>query len=255
MSLCRHGTRLRAIVVKRTAIGVLMGIVTISASYAAGGSQISPRVASRLGVPFIDRIIPVSVSRELGITVEEAEAVAQDAPNRLWSLLAGMSVMPGYLTVAGGADHFANERQLIEQTEAAIRRVADSGSCVILGRAAAVVLAGRPDALHVRLDGSIDGRVEMAMRQHGIDRAAARAAQKENDRIRCGYVEHFYRVDSTRPGLYHLVLDTVRLGWERAEQLIVFAARVADAATAPTAPTAPTADTSAPAKTIGGQTG
>jgi len=60
-----------------------------------------------------------------------------------------------------------------------------------------VVLANRSDALHVRLDGPPQGRVRMAMRQHGIDAAAAEAAQRKNDRIRAGYAKHFYGLTCT----------------------------------------------------------
>jgi cytidylate kinase len=205
-----------------------MAVVTISASYAAGGSEIGPRVAERLGVAFIDRIVPVSVAKELGITVEEAESVAQDAPGRLWSLFAGMSLMPGYLATVGSADQIANERQLIEKTEDQVRQIAEAGSCVILGHAAAIVLADRPDALHVRLDAAVDGRINAAMAQHGITRNAAAKAQKQNDKLRAGYVQHFYRCDPASSKLYHLTIDTVRLGWERTEELIVASARLID---------------------------
>lgn len=203
-----------------------MAVVTISASYGAGGSEIGPRVARKLGVRFIDRAIPVAVARELGISVEEAEAVAQNAPSRLWALFAGMATTPDGMAVFGTQSQRANERELIEQTERQIREVAACGNCVLLGRAAAVVLADHPGALHVRLDGAPEGRIQAAMHQHSIDHDTAAALQRENDKIRSGYVKHFYRADSARPDQYHLVLDTVRLGWTRAEHLIVEAARL-----------------------------
>lgn len=206
-----------------------MAVVTISASYGAGGSAIAPRVARRLGVQFVDRAIPVAVARELGITVDEAEAIAQNAPSRLWTLFAGMATTPDGMAVFGPQTQRASERELLEQTEHQIRDVAATGECVLLGRAAAVVLADLPGALHVRLRGSPEGRVQAAMRQHGIDQESAEALQRENDKIRSGYVKHFYRVDSASPQLYHLVIDTVRLGWENAEELIVAAVGMAEA--------------------------
>lgn len=209
---------------------VPMGIVTLSAAYAAGGSEIGPRVAHRLGMRFIDRAIPVGVARGLGISVEEAEAVAQNAPSRLWQLLAGMS-SAGYGMVVPEADQRATERQLINQTETRIREEAEAGNCLILGHAAAVVLANSTDTLHVRLDGAPEGRIKAAMRQHGLDHHTAEAAQRENDKVRTGYVKHFYQADSASPKLYDLVLDTVRLGWGHAEELIVTAARLTDAST------------------------
>jgi cytidylate kinase len=207
-----------------------MTIVTISASYGAGGSEIGPRVAERLGVPFIDRAVPAAVARELNISVEEASAVEENAPSRLWGLFASLGPLGTGMTATGSGNEASSERHLIEQTGMQIRKMAKEGGCVILGRAAAVVLARHAGALHVRLDGARDGRIEAAMRQHGIDHDAAAAAQRTNDKVRSGYVTHNYHVDPSSPGLYHLVLDTVRLGWKPTEELIVDAAKLVDQA-------------------------
>jgi cytidylate kinase len=201
-------------------------VVTISASYGAGGSEIGPRVAERLGLPFIDRAVPVAVARELNISIEEASAVEEDSPSRLWSIFAGLAPLASGLSVPRPHEGIGDERQLIEHTGRQIRKMAEAGSCVILGRGAAVVLAGHPTALHIRLDGAREGRIRAAMRQHGIDIDAASSAQKENDKIRSGYVKHNYGVDAADPSLYHLVLDTVRLGWKATEDLMIDATRL-----------------------------
>lgn len=216
-----------------------MTVVTISASYAAGGSEIGPKVAERLGIPFVDRAVPVAVARELKMSVEEASAVEENAPTRLWSLFAGLAPLANGMPVAWPDEAVANERQLIEQTGMQIRKMAEAGGCVILGRAAAVVLADHAQALHVRLDGALEGRIEAAMRQHGIDHDAAATAQRSNDRIRSGYVKHNYGVDPASPTLYHLVLDTVRLGWKPAEDLILHAARLLEETSPSTEPNKP----------------
>lgn len=200
-------------------------IITISASYGAGGSELGPRIAQRLGLRFIDRAVPVAVADELGISVQDAEAIEQDTPSRFWHFFAHMSSLSPGMVVPAPVEQGVTDRDVMRGTEAELRKVADSGSGVILGHAAAVVLANRSDALHVRLDGPPQGRVRMAMRQHGIDAAAAEAAQRKNDRIRAGYAKHFYGVDSASAKHYHLVLDTVRIDWDTAEQLILGAAR------------------------------
>lgn len=197
-------------------------IVTISASYGAGGSELGPRVAQRLGVEFIDRAVPVVVADELGISLADAEAMERTATNRLWEFLARLSPASG-LSLPLAVEPVSTGRELVAVMETALRKVADTGG-VILGHAAAVVLADRPDALHVRLDGAAEGRVQAAMRQHGIDEATAQAQLRDNDKIRDTYVKHFYRADASDPSLYHLVVDTVRLGWDRAEELILTAA-------------------------------
>ena len=199
-----------------------MGILTISASYGAGGSEIAPLLAKELGLPFVDRVVPVSVARDLGIPLDQVEAVEQEVPSRFWSILAKMGA-PDYLS-AGQYGSLPSERSLVEQTERELCRHADSGGGVFLGRAAAIVFADRAETLHVRLDGPVEGRIQAAMKQHGIDHDTAAQACKSNDAARSGYVKHFYRQDSSGPDLYHLIIDTVALGWPATEQLILTAA-------------------------------
>jgi hypothetical protein len=91
-----------------------MTVVTISASYAAGGSEIGPRVAERLGVPFIDRAVPIAVARELKISVEQASAVEENSSNRVWSLLAELAPLANGMAVSEPKEEVASERQLIE---------------------------------------------------------------------------------------------------------------------------------------------
>ena len=37
-------------------------VITVSATYGAGGSVIAPRLASQLGLPFVDRLISADLS-------------------------------------------------------------------------------------------------------------------------------------------------------------------------------------------------
>lgn len=204
-----------------------MGVITISASYAAGGSEIAPHLAQRLGLPFVDRAIPVSVAAKLGVPVETVESSGEGRANRFWSLMASMAVVPDYLgTAAGDYVHVPSERAMREHTEQELHRVAAQGGGIVLGRGAAIVLAGVPDVLHVRLDGPKEGRIRAAMHQHGITEDEARATCRTNDAAREGYVRHFYREDAAAAHLYDLVIDSVAFGWPVAEELVVTAARL-----------------------------
>jgi hypothetical protein len=51
-----------------------MTLVTLSSSYAAGGSQLGPRLAERLRVPFLDRAITSEVAERLAVDLQEAQA-------------------------------------------------------------------------------------------------------------------------------------------------------------------------------------
>ena len=82
-----------------------------------------------------------------------------------------------------------------------------------------------PGALHVRLDGPLEGRVQRAVGLEGVDEEQARKLAAETDRAREGYVKHFYKCDARDARHYHLVLDSTALEFDTCADLIVAAAR------------------------------
>ena len=197
----------------------MSSMVTISASYGAGGSWVGPEVAERLGWRFIDRAIPVQVAERLDVPVEHAEAHDEAAAPRFTRLLARLPNTSGVVMPEATTAEFCRE------TERLLVEAAAEGEVVVLGRAAAIVLRGRAGALHVRLDGPEEARVFQAMRVEEIDEGDARGRQRNSDRARLDYVKHFYGTDPRDPRHYHLVLDSTTLALPTCVELIVSAAR------------------------------
>lgn len=197
-------------------------IVTISASYGAGGSRVGPDVAERLGCRFIDRAIPVQVAERLAVPVEHAEAHDEAAASGLTRLLARLPNTSGVLVPEATNEAFCRE------TERLLVEAADADDVVVLGRAGAIVLRDRPGALHVRLDGPEEARVAQAMRIEEIEEDDARRRQRSSDRARIEYVKHFYRCDPRDARHYHIVLDSTALPLETCVEVIVAAASAHD---------------------------
>jgi cytidylate kinase len=198
-------------------------VVTLSASYGAGGSVVGPRVAELLGAPFLDRAIPTEVSTRLAVPLDEVLVHDDRAEHGLGALIASFARIPMYVG-AGVVSTIADERAYKDEAERVIRALAQEGG-LILGRAGALVLADHPTALHVRLDASADARVRQAMRLSGLDEAEARREQRDADRARDAYVKHFYGADPSDPRLYHLVLDSTAVDLETCAELVATAAR------------------------------
>jgi Cytidylate kinase-like family len=240
--------------------------VTISAAFGARGDAVGPAVAERLALPFLDRAIPVQVAGEIGCTLEEALAHDGRAESGIGRILAGAARLPN--VALGAMDVYLPEQaivrpeEFVEHTERIIHRTMEHGGGVLLGRAAAVVLAGLPGVLHVRLDGPRERRLAVAAyelakavtgetaapagrrgRVAGGTRGRAAGGTRgprgatgtpdrdvermldDNDRARTAYVKHFYGADPADPRLYHLVIDTTRLPASAAVDLIAAAAR------------------------------
>lgn len=196
-------------------------LVTLSAAYGAGGSHVGPALARRLGVPFVDRAIAAGMADRLGLTEAEAQKLDEDVERGLDRILNNLSPVADFY---GDVDPALLKRSTHhEAAEAVIREVAASGRAVILGRAGAVVLAEDDRALHVRLTGPAEARVEQAMRLEGLSREDAQRRAKKTDRAREAYVKRYYNCDARDPSLYDLVLDATRLGLDTCVEIVATA--------------------------------
>lgn len=204
-----------------------MGVVTLSAAYGAGGAEIAPAVAERLGLPFHDRMIPAQVAGRLGVPVEEAEANDETVVRGLWRLVASLGTMPDTVGGVLPAQGIPDARAYREQTERVLTEIASPAGVggVVLGRAAAMVLGDRPDVLHVRLGGSRERRLAAAGARSSRPADELRREMDAADRTREAYVRHYYRADAASPRHYHLVIDSTALSVGTVVELVVTAAR------------------------------
>jgi cytidylate kinase len=202
-----------------------MGVVTVSASFGAGGAEIAPAVAERLGLPFHDRVIPAQVAGRLGVPVAEAEANDETIARGLWRLVSSLGTMPDPVGGVLPTSTLPDERAYRLQTERVLGEIAAGPGGVVLGRAAAMVLRDRADVLHVRLDGPPDRRLADAVAHSGRPEDEVRTARDAADRARVAYVRHFYRCDPGEARHYHLVVDSTAIPHATVVDLIASAAR------------------------------
>ncbi|MDT0327665.1 cytidylate kinase-like family protein [Nocardiopsis lambiniae] len=218
-------------------------VVTISATYGAGGGVVGPAVAAALAVAFLDRAVPGAVAGRIGCSLDEALQRDDRAPGGLERLLAGAVRLPtvtlgsvdtAFVGTVNDEGRLLYDHEFVEQTELVIGEVAHTGG-VVLGRAGAIVLADHPTALHVRLDGDREARLLRARElweaggstEGGgstVGPPTARA-RDDNDRARAAYVRRFYRTDAAAPRHYHVMLDSTLLSLEACTDIIVRAAR------------------------------
>jgi cytidylate kinase len=209
--------------------GTPVRLITVSASYGAGGSVVAPALADRLGLPFLQRVTTseghVAKSRPCDeqLSTEEVKATP------VHRLLAHFTqAMPAGPTQSPPSTHHQDEH-LRGYGEAGIHRVVAAGGGVILGRAAAVVL-GKDRGFHVRLDGPAQRRVAHGAVIEGISEEQAMERLRAADKARTAYVRRLYRCDPADASLYHLVIDSTVIPLDTVIELIVTAARAHSAA-------------------------
>src|SRR4051794_41887954 len=113
-----------------------MPLVTVSASYGAGGSEVAPALAERLGVRFVDRVV----------SPETAHRLAQaDSAGRFWRVVRGISPAGGLAAGSIPAERGVDDRLTDRETlQAAPGGGPGRGGPGVLGRARARAPPGRP---------------------------------------------------------------------------------------------------------------
>ena len=202
-------------------------LITITRQYAAGGSEVAKQVAAVLGWTVIDNEFVDEVARRAGLPADEVAQKEERAPGLLTRIARNLAAATPELSAGTTAGTTAlpaaeaEETTIVKITERVITEAAAHGRAVLVGRGAQAVLARRPNALHVYLVGPKAWRMEMAVEHLGVERAEVERVLDEVDRDRDRYVKAHYgraRHDATN---YDLVLNTARLGFTGAAEVVV----------------------------------
>jgi len=114
-------------------------------------------------------------------------------------------------------------KSVLAVTQEIIRNQAATGNGIIVGRGAAFLLLDRPDVLRVFLRAPFEFRVKAIMKADGVEEDAARKYLKHRDANSGAYIRQVYDHDWQHPSHYDLVIDTSRLGHQRAVEVILAA--------------------------------
>lgn len=167
-----------------------MAILTISREYGSGGREIGRAVAEHLGYAYEDRASLLAALRASDPRWERfGDEYDEHAPN-LWERFDRS--FRGYAALL--------QRHLLE--------AAAAGRVVIVGRGGAILLAGVPTALHVRIVAPLAARIERIMRREHADHDSVRKLIERVDRERAGFVRAVYRRPWDDPGLHDATYDT-----------------------------------------------
>lgn len=109
---------------------------------------------------------------------------------------------------------------LVQKTSQTIRRLAETGHVIIVGRGASVLTRDVPVGVHVRLIGSLKKRKEHIKEYYKFDEQEAKDFIKNEDRGRAEYLKKYFDKNIDDMLLYDLVLNTDNVSYDDAALLI-----------------------------------
>ena len=199
-------------------------IITVGRQYGSGGRYVARLLAEKMGIPFYDKELLVEASRDSGICQEVLEDYDEKhSRNLLFSLMSGSQAHAD----AGAMyiDMPLNHRIFLAQFDT-IRRIADEGPCVIVGRCADYVLRDHENVINVFIRASMEERAKRIVKYYGADPMKAEEILKKADKQRASYYNYYATGTWGDVNNYHLCLDTGALGIDGCVKLIQTCAEI-----------------------------
>jgi cytidylate kinase len=207
-----------------------MPVITIGREFGAGGETVGHMLADRLDLEYLDSKIVDEVARRLKVPTDVVETYDEKTGGLLDRLLRQLATVDfstpqdvAAWTPPHGELAWDPRKSVLAVTQEIIRRQAETGNGIIVGRGAGYVLLDRPEVMRVFLQAPFDFRVKAIMESRQLDDTAARKYLKERDANSSAYVRQVYGHDWRDPKHYDLVIDTARLGHMRTVEVILAA--------------------------------
>lgn len=197
-------------------------IVTISREFGSGGRIIGSKVAEKLGIPFYDRKIIELSAEKSGLAVSFVENTEQKIKNKFFHNLAFGGYYMGAETC--GAQLSLSDKLFIATCEI-INKLAEEGSCVIVGRCADYVLKNRDDVINIFIYSDLKHKTERAVAQYGVAENKAVAEVQKADKYRANHYNYYTERVWGEKSNYHLCLNSGFLGIDNTVDIIVDAVK------------------------------
>ena len=178
-------------------------IITIAREHGSSGKQIGEMVAKKLGIPFYYKEMMALAAQESGLHKEFIEDINTNSPALLHSLYLTSDVV---------------QRAVVAQ-DRVIKRIAENGSCVIVGRAADYVLKDEKNLVRIFVYAPDEFRIGRIMEIYGDSRKDAIKNIKKSDEARAVYYENISGLVWGDKHNYDLMVNS-SLGLEESADLI-----------------------------------
>jgi cytidylate kinase len=113
-----------------------------------------------------------------------------------------------------------SQESLFKFQSDAIKKAADEGSCVFVGRCADYVLRDRSNMVSVFITASLEFRIQQVMTKEHLDHAAARRFIEQRETTRASYYNYYTGKKWGSAASYDLCIDASILGLQATEKLI-----------------------------------
>lgn len=194
-------------------------IITIGREYGSAGREIGYKVAEAFDIKLYDKEMLARAAKESGICQEIFETHDEKPTNSfLYSL-----VMDTYSMGYSGntyTDMPINHKVFLAQFDA-IKKIADEGPCILVGRCADYALESYKNVVSVFIHADMDSRIRRIARIYDLTDAKAKEMIIKTDKKRSSYYNYYTNKKWSDAESYELCLTSSELGIEGTAKTII----------------------------------
>lgn len=189
-------------------------IITIGRQLGSGGREIGEQLAKALDIGYYDRDIIQKAAIESGISEDVMESYDEKpTTSLLYSLVMNAT---SYI----GSDTKPLELRAYLAQVNAIKSIANSGPCVMVGRGADYVLRDRTNLTRVFVVADMDYRVRRVMERRKVSEEQARTLIQKTDKSRAVFYHYHTEQKWGDAKNYDLCINSAKLGTDGAVNLV-----------------------------------
>lgn len=196
-------------------------VITIARGFGSGGKEIGNAVAKRLGIQCYEKRILTMASEFSGLN----EKFFFDIDEKLRGsyLHKKMKDMLDYSVVPNPASkEFVSDESIYQLQAYIIRELANSESCVIVGKCANKILQEWSNVISIYIEAPRENCRQSIMEKMQVSAKEADRLIAKTDKYRAEYYKYYTGGDYwTNPTSYDLTINTGRVGRQRAVDLIM----------------------------------
>ncbi len=194
-------------------------IITIGREYGSAGREIGYKVAEAFDIKLYDKEMLARAAKESGICEEIFQSHDEKPTNSfLYSL-----VMDTYSMGYSGnsyTDMPINHKVFLAQFDA-IKKIADEGPCILVGRCADYALESYPNVVSAFIHADMQSRIRRIARLYDLTDAKAKDLIVKTDKKRASYYNYYTNKKWSDAESYELCLTSSELGIEGTAQAII----------------------------------
>ena len=194
-------------------------IITIGREFGSAGREIGYKVAEAFDIKLYDKEMLARSAKESGICEEIFETHDEKPTNSfLYSL-----VMDTYSMGYSGntyTDMPINHKVFLAQFDA-IKKIADEGPCILVGRCADYALESYKNVVSVFIHADLEARIRRIARIYDLTDAKAKDMIIKTDKKRSSYYNYYTNKKWSDAESYELCLTSSELGIEGTAKAII----------------------------------